>query len=230
MDDELLSVARNIDGTYIHYQPKKDNRRWGFRRKDFTHESTAWVAPRVSSNQFIVAPTGEFRRFSAKLEAMSQRVGQDQTRTVYYFQLAQAKDVFETFCLSAAEESNSDDVEIDPPTSEQIKLELEEAIKHSFEDTPDNRKKRLLSSIKRPERVQTTTHIFKRNPDVIVEVLLRADGICELCQQKAPFLRSRDGTPYLEVHHIKRLADGGDDSIENAQALCPNCHRKLHFG
>ncbi|WP_242657405.1 HNH endonuclease [Vibrio antiquarius] len=64
----------------------------------------------------------------------------------------------------------------------------------------------------------------------MVEVLLRADGVCERCKQQAPFSRSRDGTPYLEVHHIKRLADGGDDSVENAQALCPNCHRELHFG
>nr|WP_241909304.1 HNH endonuclease signature motif containing protein [Vibrio breoganii] len=219
---------RNVG--YIHHQPKKDNRRWGFRRNDFPHESTAWVEPRVSSNQFIVAPTGEFRRFSSALEAMSQRVRQDQNRTVYYFQLAQAKDVFATFCFSATEEANSDDMQIDTPTSEQVKLELEEAIKHSFKDTPDNRKKRLLSSNKRPKKIQTTTHIFKRNPDVIVEVLLRADGICERCQQKAPFIRGRGGTPYLEVHHIKRLADGGDDSIENAQALCPNCHRELHFG
>ncbi|WP_147195697.1 HNH endonuclease [Rummeliibacillus stabekisii] len=36
--------------------------------------------------------------------------------------------------------------------------------------------------------------------------------------------------PNLEVHHIKRLADGEEDTVENAIAVCPNCHRELHFG
>ena len=26
------------------------------------------------------------------------------------------------------------------------------------------------------------------------------------------------------------LSMNGDDSIENVCAVCPNCHRKLHFG
>jgi 5-methylcytosine-specific restriction protein A len=32
------------------------------------------------------------------------------------------------------------------------------------------------------------------------------------------------------VHHRVRLADGGDDTTDNAVALCPNCHRKAHYG
>ena len=34
--------------------------------------------------------------------------------------------------------------------------------------------------------------------------------------------------PFLETHHVIWLADGGDDSIENTVALCPNCHKKMH--
>ena len=26
------------------------------------------------------------------------------------------------------------------------------------------------------------------------------------------------------------LADGGADTVENAIAVCPNCHRELHYG
>ncbi|OOL15317.1 hypothetical protein BXQ27_32765, partial [Klebsiella aerogenes] len=26
------------------------------------------------------------------------------------------------------------------------------------------------------------------------------------------------------------LSNGGEDSVENAIALCPNCHRQAHFG
>ncbi|WP_171386282.1 hypothetical protein [Vibrio hepatarius] len=28
---ELLAVAEDIEGLYIHHQPKKNNRRWGVR-------------------------------------------------------------------------------------------------------------------------------------------------------------------------------------------------------
>jgi len=38
------------------------------------------------------------------------------------------------------------------------------------------------------------------------------------------------GMPYLEVHHWTPLAEGGLDTIENAAALCPNCHKQAHFG
>jgi 5-methylcytosine-specific restriction protein A len=55
----------------------------------------------------------------------------------------------------------------------------------------------------------------------------RAQGVCELCSEAAPFKDSKD-QPYLETHHIKWLAEGGEDSIENTVALCPNCHRKMH--
>ncbi|MEC5166165.1 putative HNH restriction endonuclease [Flavobacterium sp. PL11] len=44
------------------------------------------------------------------------------------------------------------------------------------------------------------------------------------------FLRDNGNTPYLEVHHKKPLAEDGDDTIENAFALCPNCHRHAHYG
>ena len=27
---------------------------------------------------------------------------------------------------------------------------------------------------------------------------------------------------------MKRLADGGSDTIDNVVAVCPNCHRKFH--
>jgi 5-methylcytosine-specific restriction protein A len=32
------------------------------------------------------------------------------------------------------------------------------------------------------------------------------------------------------VHHVRTLADGGSDRPENAVALCPTCHRRLHHG
>ena len=67
---------------------------------------------------------------------------------------------------------------------------------------------------------------YQRNPYVAEHAKRRANGRCELCRNLAPFL---DGDrPYLETHHIKLLARGGPDTIENTAALCPNCHRRMH--
>jgi len=78
-----------------------------------------------------------------------------------------------------------------------------------------------------PGERKTTSTSYQRDPDVIAYALKRAKGFCELCGNTAPF-KKRDGEPFLEVHHIEHLADGGKDSIDNTVALCPNCHRKLH--
>lgn len=59
--------------------------------------------------------------------------------------------------------------------------------------------------------------------------LTRANGHCENCGKVAPFLTS-DKIPFLEVHHIFRLSDGGPDRVESVAAICPNCHREAHFG
>lgn len=108
--------------------------------------------------------------------------------------------------------------------------ELNKRIKDSKKLSQEDRLKQLSVSSKLPEKIEVTTYRFIRNANVIVEVLNRANGICENCKSEAPFFRSKDNTPYLEVHHIKKLADGGEDTVENAIALCPNCHRQLHFG
>lgn len=102
------------------------------------------------------------------------------------------------------------------------KKELYEAVNQSMQDDIEERKQRLVNRISPfPNTYETITRVFQRNTDVIAEVLIRAKGICEKCGKDAPFKRSSDGTPYLEVHHIKRLADGGKIQL---------CHKELHFG
>lgn len=80
-----------------------------------------------------------------------------------------------------------------------------------------------------PARSTTTSLSFARSKDVKVWVLRRAAGRCECCAEPAPF-ETVQGQPFLEVHHLRTLADGGSDRVSNAVALCPNCHRRLHFG
>jgi 5-methylcytosine-specific restriction protein A len=55
----------------------------------------------------------------------------------------------------------------------------------------------------------------------------RAGGSCQLCNLPAPF-KNHNGEPYLEIHHIVPIEEGGPDTIGNVAALCPNCHRKMH--
>ena len=74
-----------------------------------------------------------------------------------------------------------------------------------------------------------STTAFVRDPGVKAWVLRRAAGTCECCRQPGPF-ETDHGYRFLEVHHVRRLADGGSDTVENAVGICPNCHRELHHG
>jgi 5-methylcytosine-specific restriction protein A len=71
--------------------------------------------------------------------------------------------------------------------------------------------------------------IYLRSRKVAHYVLLRANGECESCERPAPFMK-RDGTPYLEPHHVNRLSDGGLDHPRYVGAICPSCHREIHSG
>jgi len=115
--------------------------------------------------------------------------------------------------------------------AEELEQEFQREVAESLKLSSSERAKQLANSPKRPpERRAAITYVFSRSQHVVAEVLLRADGFCEHCQSKAPFLRASDGTPFLEVHHKQTLAAGGLDTVENAIALCPNCHRYLHHG
>lgn len=76
---------------------------------------------------------------------------------------------------------------------------------------------------------QAKQTFYQRSEAVRDYVLARADGVCESCGQLAPFKRP-NGTPYLEPHHTRRVSDGGPDHPRFVGALCPNCHREVHYG
>lgn len=85
---------------------------------------------------------------------------------------------------------------------------------------------KLPDGIAQPQKVSTVSTTFVRDPKVRAWVLKEAQGICEGCGSNAPF--EVDGLPFLEVHHVKHLAQKGSDRITNAVALCPNCHQRCH--
>lgn len=95
--------------------------------------------------------------------------------------------------------------------------EVAEAGKHNINAPPTGQRKPATQKV-------VSTH-YVRDAKVVAWVLQEAKGHCERCDRPAPFTRT-DGKPYLEVHHIRALAYGGSDTVSNAAALCPNCHRE----
>jgi 5-methylcytosine-specific restriction protein A len=78
-----------------------------------------------------------------------------------------------------------------------------------------------------PKKITTSATGYDRCPEVKAWVLNNSNGICESCERPAPFVTS-SGRFFLEVHHVRAMADGGSDRVENAVAICPNCHRGFH--
>jgi len=82
---------------------------------------------------------------------------------------------------------------------------------------------------KKPLKISMTIEVIERDEEVKKWVLKHSNGICGCCNKNAPFDK-KGNEPYLEVHHIIPLAEEGPDTVENAVALCPNCHREIHHG
>jgi 5-methylcytosine-specific restriction enzyme A len=94
--------------------------------------------------------------------------------------------------------------------------------------TAEELEERARNAPTNPGTQNTQTTYYRRSEDVAKFARDRANGICELCDEVAPFHNKRD-EPFLEVHHIIWLSRGGKDSIANVAALCPNCHRRVHI-
>lgn len=107
---------------------------------------------------------------------------------------------------------------------------FDRAVAEAARMSSEERLKKLSVQSKIPEVTKREVKVFIRNPNVVAEALYQANGICQGCGKNAPFIRRSNKQPYLEVHHIKPLSDGGNDSLDNVKALCPNCHRKIHHG
>ncbi len=118
----------------------------------------------------------------------------------------------------------------DLPTLTSFLEDEEYKIKKAKRLSKQKRKEILQKSDPKPSRTIVSQVVFNRNQYVVAEILDRANGICEKCKNPAPFIKDIDKKPYLEVHHVIPLAEGGEDTIENAVALCPNCHRHAHYG
>ncbi|WP_428943811.1 HNH endonuclease [Pantoea sp. FN060301] len=103
------------------------------------------------------------------------------------------------------------------------------------EDELNKRVNRLINKplkepkgYKAPGVVERFQKVYVRDPAVKAWILQQSKGVCENCGKNAPFYLN-DGSPYLEVHHVIPLSLAGADTTNNCVALCPNCHRALHY-
>jgi 5-methylcytosine-specific restriction protein A len=107
------------------------------------------------------------------------------------------------------------------PTSDRDLLDQQvDAIESFIKVAPKGQKK--------PNKNAKQSNLIDRDPLVKAWILQEAKGVCELCGSNSPFIKD-NGKPYLEVHHVLPLANGGSDTISNAVGICPNCHRALHY-
>lgn len=169
---------------------------------------SSWQGPDNPAHLDGVLPTNGFHAAATRVGLVGVCTGRAETKRLY-------------LCTPEVARSIVQDSE---PTDDRDELDRRvERIRHRgpIERPP--------GSLKPERNTAKTTTAYHRDPEVKAWVLQEAKGFCELCGAQAPFLTGK-GNPYLEVHHVKGLADGGPDTTENTVALCPNCHRKVHYG
>jgi len=120
-------------------------------------------------------------------------------------------------------------VPIDADTyAEQVEREAAQHAERSLEE--------LLADLeanppkKRPKKAMTSSTVYERDARIVAAAKKRAGSRCEVlgCEVE-PFMKP-DGTPYVEVHHIDRLAEDGEDILDNVACVCPFHHREAHHG
>lgn len=200
-----------------------------------------WIKPNETLKYFMYSHRGKFKK---EYKYNAAIINSHQTNTpIYVFQKDGTRLLLKGIYRYESDHQNLEDEsrwfilqKVDtlaakkPMTDEEYFYEIQKRVEKASQDTPQDRRRRLKEAEEKPEKLSVSSTQYKRNPDVIAEVLERADGVCEQCHQPAPFIRASNLTPFLEVHHKIPLSDGGTDTVGNAIAVCPNCHQKAHYG
>jgi 5-methylcytosine-specific restriction enzyme A len=112
-------------------------------------------------------------------------------------------------------ETDPDDLPVEP-----LPRTLDEARRRAYE---------AVTAVEGSAGKEALRTYYRRNRAVRDYVLMRAGDKCESCNRPAPFFR-KDESPYLEPHHTTRLSDAGLDHPKFVAAICPACHREIHYG
>ncbi|MCQ2530938.1 MAG: HNH endonuclease [Lachnospiraceae bacterium] len=218
------TAIKHCDKSFFEHHgtgiPKETRAFWGIedlektRRKDVTivYEGNEY------SGYFAYEPTGRTRMFwYVDLQSeLSLYKGLNSNICAEYTKINEDTLYLEMYISVENPEKNSEVNETSGP--QETSLLADEKLRQQA-------KAHETSQIKTKEVV---TEQKSRDSKIAEYAKRRANGICQLCGQPAPF-KDEKGRPYLESHHIDWLANGGSDTIENTVALCPNCHRKMHI-
>lgn len=135
--------------------------------------------------------------------------------------------------VDKSEQPNDGHTQSEPPNlSRQTENNSTEIDSYSTDRTlKELRKRAEKAAQENPMREQATTvsSQYRRSGAIREYARARADGICECCGEPAPF-NDKNSQPYLEVHHINELGEGGADSPDMVAAICPTCHTQIHYG
>lgn len=85
-----------------------------------------------------------------------------------------------------------------------------------------------------PELIDKETRKFKRDPLKAKRAIVYSNYKCNIDNFHKSFMTKRN-FPYMEAHHLIPLSaqDQFDVSLDveaNIVCLCPNCHKRLHYG
>ncbi|MBI3581975.1 MAG: HNH endonuclease [Nitrospinae bacterium] len=79
-----------------------------------------------------------------------------------------------------------------------------------------------------PEKREYLIETYARNRGWVKEAKDKFGFAC-LYPECSNAFKKPDKTPYIEVHHIISLHDGGEDAIWNLAVVCAHHHKMAHF-
>ncbi|MCH4983831.1 HNH endonuclease [Macrococcoides goetzii] len=117
---------------------------------------------------------------------------------------------------------------------------LSDQLIDSKQNTINNSKLFIENDIKSPEirpEPITVNNVkrYRRNLLEVRKAKVSANYVCEYDNKHVTFENNYDNKPYIEAHHLIPMAAQGlfkynIDFADNIICLCPNCHRRIHYG
>ncbi len=86
----------------------------------------------------------------------------------------------------------------------------------------------LISATSDPEKKEYIVETHARNRGWVKQAKQTLGWYCLYPGCSNSFTKE-DGMPYIEVHHIIPLYQGGDDGIWNLSIVCAHHHRMAHY-
>lgn len=88
---------------------------------------------------------------------------------------------------------------------------------------------------KRFKSMKNFKYIYDRNLNESQQAKINADWTCEYNKNHKTFISGVNNKPYVEAHHLIPMVAQIDfentiDFADNIVALCPTCHRNIHYG